>query len=65
MFVLALLSLAACLAHVESGLIYSLFVPQYHNYLAFYVLFLSLVGLQCATNLSWLIIRRLVPDSFA
>ena len=58
-FTLGLLSLAACLAHIEAGTIYSLFVSQYHNYLAFYVVFLSLVGLQAAVNLG----RHLVLGS--
>lgn len=50
---LALLSLAACLMQVESGLIFSVFVKQYHNYSAFYALFLSLLGVQAAGNAVW------------
>lgn len=48
--VFALLSLAACLVHVEAGIIFSIFVKQYHNYAAFYALFLSLLGVQALAN---------------
>jgi hypothetical protein len=49
-FGLALLSGAAALLQVEAGVIYSLFVQQYHNYSAFVALFLSLAGLQAIVN---------------
>jgi hypothetical protein len=49
-FVLALLSAAACLAHVESAVIFPVFVKQYHNYAAFYALFLSLLGVQAVVQ---------------
>lgn len=51
--VLALLSLAACLLQVESAIIYSIFVKQYHNYAAFYALFISLLGIQVLGNSGW------------
>ncbi len=54
--VLALLSLAACLVQVEAGMIFSIFVKQYHNYAAFYALFVSLLGVQAVGNgASWLV----------
>lgn len=49
-FALGLLSLAACLVQLESAIIFSVFVKQYHNYGAFYVLFLSLAGVQAMAN---------------
>ncbi len=49
-FALGLLSLAACLVQLESAIIFSVFVKQYHNYAAFYVLFLSLVGVQAMAH---------------
>jgi len=55
---LGLLSLAACLVQVESGMIYSLFVKQYHNYAAFYALFLSLLGVQALGNAGWAWLSR-------
>lgn len=64
-FTLGLLTLAACLAHAEAGLIYSLFVSHYHNYLAFYVVFLSLLGLQAGMNLSVSALRRATGSRFA
>jgi hypothetical protein len=51
--VFGLLSLAACLVHVEAGIIFSIFVKQYHNYAAFYALFLSLLGVQALANAAW------------
>lgn len=45
-FVLALLSLAACLVQLESALIFPIFVKQYQNYAVFYALFISLLGVQ-------------------
>ena len=50
-FVLALLALAACLVQAESGIIFSIFVKQYHNYAAFFALFLSLLAVQALANL--------------
>ena len=50
-FVLALLALAACLVQAESGIIFSIFVKQYHNYAAFFALFLSLLVVQVLANL--------------
>ena len=47
---LGLLSLAACLVQVEAGVIFSIFVKQYHNYAAFYALFLALLGIQALAN---------------
>jgi hypothetical protein len=52
-FALGLLSAAACLVHLESAIIFSIFVKQYHNLLAFYVLFLSLLGAQALVNAAW------------
>jgi hypothetical protein len=49
--VLALLTLAACLVQAESGIIFSIFVKQYHNYAAFFALFLSLLAVQALANL--------------
>jgi hypothetical protein len=60
-FALALLSLAACLVQVESGLIFSIFVKQYHNYAAFYALFLSLLGVQGLANAAWVLAARVRP----
>ena len=57
-FALALLSVAACLVHVESAIIFSIFVKQYHNYAAFYVLFLSLLGAQALANVGWRLASR-------
>lgn len=57
-FALGLLSLAACLVQVESGMIFSLFVKQYHNYAAFYALFLSLLGVQALGNAGWAWLSR-------
>ena len=48
--VFALLSMAACLVHAEAGIIFSIFVKQYHNFAAFYALFLSLLGVQVLAN---------------
>lgn len=50
LFVFGLLSLAAALLQVESGVVYSKFVQQYHNYASFFVLFISLAGVQAAVN---------------
>jgi hypothetical protein len=58
-FAMALLSLAACLVQIESGVIFSIFVKQYHNYAAFYVLFLSLLGVQLLVNAAWALAARL------
>jgi hypothetical protein len=60
-FVLALLSLAACLVQVESGLIFSIFVKQYHNYAVFYALFLSLLGAQGLANAAWVLAALVRP----
>lgn len=49
-FALVLLSTAAALLQIEAGIIYSLFVQQYHNYSAFFVMFVSLAGLQALAN---------------
>lgn len=51
--VLALLSLAACLTQVEAAMIFSIFVKQYHNYSAFYALFVSLLAVQAVANAAW------------
>ena len=65
-FVLALLTLAACLVQVESGLIFSIFVKQYHNYAVFYALFLSLLCAQGLANGIWFLMRgrgaRALPE---
>jgi hypothetical protein len=58
-FAMALLSLAACLVQIESGVIFSIFVKQYHNYAAFYMLFLSLLGVQLLVNAAWALALRL------
>jgi hypothetical protein len=50
-FAFALLGIAACLVHAESGVICSLYAPMYHNYLAWFALFLPLLGLQFAVAL--------------
>ena len=47
-FVMGLVSLAACLVQIESGVIFSVFTKQYHNYAEFYALFVSLCGVQAA-----------------
>lgn len=52
-FVLALLSLAACLIQLEAGIIFSIFVKQYQNYAVFYALFLSLLGVQALAQAGW------------
>lgn len=49
-FGVVLLGTATVLLEVEAGLIYSEWVPQYHAYLAFSCLFVSLAGLQAAAN---------------
>ena len=49
-FVLALMSAAACMLQIESSIIYSAFVKQYHSYSAFYVMFLSLLAVQALGN---------------
>jgi hypothetical protein len=48
---LAILAVSASLVHTEAGIIYSLFVQQYHNYAAFFVMLISLVGLQVVAQL--------------
>lgn len=48
---LAILALAACLVHAEAGVIYSLFVQQYHNYAAFFAMLISLAGVQAVAQL--------------
>ena len=50
--ILAILAAAACLVHTEAGIIYSLFVQQYHNYAAFFAMFVSLAGLQAAAQVA-------------
>jgi predicted membrane-bound spermidine synthase len=52
-FVLGLLSLAACLVHVEAGVIYSVFATHYQNYAAFYAVFISLVAAQALADTAW------------
>lgn len=49
-FALGLLTAAACVVQVESGVIYSLFVQQYHNYAGFFAMFISLMGAQAIVN---------------
>jgi hypothetical protein len=49
-FALGLLTVAACVVQVESGIIYSLFVQQYHNFAGFYAMFISLAGVQVLVN---------------
>ncbi len=49
-FALGLLTLAACLVQVESAITFSIFVKQYHNYAAFFAMFLSLAGVQGLVN---------------
>jgi hypothetical protein len=61
-FGLALLSLAAVLVQVESGVIFPVFVKQYHNFAAFYALFLSLLGVQAMANAAWALAVRVRPD---
>lgn len=48
-----LLSVAALLLWVESAVIYPFYVLNYHNYLAFYVFFLALLGAQVVVNALW------------
>lgn len=57
-FVLGLLTLAALLVHVEAGLIFSLFVKQYHNYAVFYAIFVSVLGLQALANAAVTLVSR-------
>jgi hypothetical protein len=45
-----LLSAAAMLLLLESAVIMSIYVPNYHNYLAFYAAFLCLCGGQLVAN---------------
>lgn len=49
-FGLALLAGAAALLQVEAGIIYSLFLYQYHNYGAYFAVLVSLAGVQLAMN---------------
>jgi hypothetical protein len=49
-FVIGLLCAAACLLQIESAIVYSLFVQQYHNYASFFAMFISLVGVQVVVN---------------
>ena len=60
-FALALLSGAAFLLQVECGVIFSIFVKQYHNYAAFYALFISLLAVQAIGNWAW---TRVVAPRF-
>lgn len=48
--VAAFLSAGAFLCQAEAGLIYSLFVDQYHNYLVIYAMILSIALLQVVAN---------------
>lgn len=52
-FALVLLTLAAGIVQVESSVIFPIFVKQYHNYAVFYVLFISLLGVQALANGGW------------
>jgi hypothetical protein len=59
-FVLALLSLAAVLAHLEASVIYSLYFAPYHAYLAFWAIFSTLLAVQAVVNAGGLpIVTRL------
>lgn len=49
-FTIALLSMAALFLQIETGMIFSMFVKQYHSYSAFYVLFISLLAVQGLAN---------------
>jgi hypothetical protein len=50
---LALASVAAVLLHLESAIIMSLYVPNYHSYLAVFVIFIGLWGWQWLVNTAW------------
>ena len=52
-FALWLLSVAACLLHIESAVIMPLYVPNYHNYLAFYAELICLFAWQAAAQGAW------------
>jgi hypothetical protein len=52
-FALSLLSIAACLLHVESAVIMPLYVPNYHNYLACYAELICLFAWQAAAQVAW------------
>ena len=60
----AFLSAAAALSHLEVGIIYSLFVDQYHNYLVFYVLFLSMVLVQVVLNAGGYAFNRVISAAW-
>lgn len=49
-FVVALLGAAAVLLQIEAGMTYSLWVPHYHTYLAFFAVLASLAGAQVVVN---------------
>ena len=57
-FTAALVGIAACLLQIESGLIYSLYFVNYHNYLAFYAMFVTLLASQALVNIGWHAVLR-------
>jgi hypothetical protein len=50
LLVAGFLGAGATLAHIEVGVIYSLFTDQYHNYLVFFAFFLSIAFVQAVIN---------------
>ena len=56
--VLAFLASAAVLLHLESVVIMSLYIPNYHSYLAFFTVFISIAAMTAAARLLW---DRVVP----
>lgn len=56
--VLAFLASAAVMLHVESAIIMSLYIPNYHSYLAFFAVFISIAAMTAAVRL---VLDRVVP----
>jgi hypothetical protein len=52
-FALALLAASAVLLQIESGVIMPFYVPNYHNYLAFFSVFLMLLLAQAMVDAAW------------
>ena len=56
---LAFLASAAVLLHLESAIIMSLYIPNYHSYLAFFAVFISIAAMTAAARLVWdRVVRR-------
>ena len=56
--VLAFLASAAVMLHLESAIIMSLYIPNYHSYLAFFAVFISIAAMTAAVRL---FLDRVVP----